>query len=113
MVTVQPAPVLVLEGVYTGRPPLRDLVDLAVLVETVAEERRRRLTARRHGNDAWWPRWGADDDHYYYTAICPRMRSTSWSPAASRSFASPIDHRNKNARQRHSSAPRHCGNAGA
>lgn len=63
--------VIALEGVYTGRPQLRDLVDLAVLVETAAEERRRRLTARGHGNDAWWPRWGAAEDHYY-TAICPR-----------------------------------------
>ena len=71
MVTVQPTPVIVLEGVYTGRPQLRDLVDLAVLVETDAEERQRRLTARGHGNDAWWPRWGAAEDRYY-AAICPR-----------------------------------------
>jgi uridine kinase len=71
IVTVQPTPIIVLEGVYTGRPQLRDLVDLAVLVETAAEERQRRLTARGHGNDTWWPQWGAAEDHYY-TAICPR-----------------------------------------
>jgi len=35
MVTVQPTPIIVLEGVYTGRPQLRDLVDLAVLVENL------------------------------------------------------------------------------
>jgi uridine kinase len=70
-VTVLPAPVLIVEGVYTARPELRDLVDLAVLVETPAEERRRRLVIRGHGNDSWWPRWGAAEDHYY-AAICPR-----------------------------------------
>lgn len=42
IVTVAPTPVIIVEGVYTGRPQLRDLVDLAVLVETPAEERRRR-----------------------------------------------------------------------
>lgn len=71
MVTVEPTPIIVLEGVYTGRPQLRDLVDLVVLVDTPAEERHRRLIERGHGNDNWWPRWGAAEDHYY-TAICPR-----------------------------------------
>ena len=70
-VTVLPTPIIILEGVYTGRPQLRDLVDLTVLVETPVEERQRRLTVRGHGNDNWWPRWGAAEDHYY-TAICPR-----------------------------------------
>jgi len=70
VVTVDPRPIVVLEGVYTGRPELRDLIDLAVLVQTPADERHRRLTARGHGNDAWWPRWGAAEDHYF-TEICP------------------------------------------
>lgn len=69
-VRVTPTPIVVLEGVYTGRPELRDLVDLAVLVETPAEERQRRQVARGHGNDAWWPRWSAAEDHYF-TTICP------------------------------------------
>jgi uridine kinase len=70
VVTLDPWPIVVLEGVYTGRPELRDLIDLAVLVQTPADERLRRLTARGHGNDAWWPRWGAAEDHYF-TEICP------------------------------------------
>jgi len=72
MVTVDPTPIIVLEGVYTGRPQLRDLVDLAVLVETPAQERQRRLMVRGDGYDAWWPRWGAAEDHYF-TAISPRQ----------------------------------------
>ncbi|HEY8718262.1 hypothetical protein [Pengzhenrongella sp.] len=71
-VTVAPTPVIILEGVYTGRPELRDLVDLAVLVETPTQERQRRQVARGHGNDAWWPRWTAAEDHYF-TTICPRQ----------------------------------------
>jgi uridine kinase len=71
-VRVEPTPIIVLEGVYTARPPLRDLVDLAVLVETATEERQRRLTVRGGGNDDWWPRWGAAEDHYF-TTICPRQ----------------------------------------
>jgi len=38
MVTVVPTPIIILEGVYTGRPQLRDLIDLAVLVENGGDE---------------------------------------------------------------------------
>ena len=51
---------------------MRDLVDLAVFVETSAEERQRRLIVRGGGNEAWRPRWGAAEDHYF-TTICPRQ----------------------------------------
>jgi uridine kinase len=71
-VTVDTTPIIVLEGVYAARPQLRDLVDMAVLVETPAEERQRRLIVRGGGNDAWWPRWGAAEAHYF-TKICPRQ----------------------------------------
>ena len=37
VVTVDPAPIVVLEGIYAARPELRDLVDLTVLVETPAD----------------------------------------------------------------------------
>jgi uridine kinase len=61
---------VILEGLYAGRAELRGRVDLAILVDTPAEERLRRLVARGHGNDAWWSRWGAAEDHYL-TAIAP------------------------------------------
>jgi len=35
----------------------RDLVDVAVLVETPVQNRQRRLTVRGRGNDVWWRRW--------------------------------------------------------
>jgi len=47
VVTVDPAPIVVLEGIYAARPELRDLVDLAVLVETPADERHRQAVSVR------------------------------------------------------------------
>lgn len=70
-VTIAPADVVIAEGVYSARPELADLVDLAVPVETPAEERRRRMVARGHGSDEWWPRWGAAEE-YYFDAVRPR-----------------------------------------
>ncbi len=58
---------IVVDGIYSGRPELADVVDVSVLVETPAAERRRRLIARGHGNDAWWPRWDAAENLYFAT----------------------------------------------
>ena len=71
IVEVAPTPIIVIDGVYTARPELRDVIDLAVLVDTPADERQRRLMARAHGNDDWWPRWNAAEALYFET-ICPR-----------------------------------------
>lgn len=71
VVEVAPTPVIVVDGVYSGRPELGDVVDVAVLVETPATERRRRLVARGHGNDAWWPRWDAAENLYFATVRPP------------------------------------------
>jgi uridine kinase len=67
VVEVVPTAVIIVEGVYSARPELHDVIDLSVLVDTPADERRRRLLARGHGNDAWWPRWNAAEDLYYAT----------------------------------------------
>jgi uridine kinase len=67
VVEVVPTPVVVVDGIYGGRPELGDVVDVSVLVETPAAERRRRLIARGHSNDAWWPRWDAAENLYFAT----------------------------------------------
>lgn len=67
IIKVPPTPVIVVDGVYSARPELRNEIDLAVLVETPWSERHRRLIARGHGNDAWWPRWNAAEDLYFAT----------------------------------------------
>jgi uridine kinase len=67
VVTRQPAPVIVLEGAYSTRPELADLIDLAVLVDIPIEERRRRLVDREETSfrEAWHARWDAAEDHYF------------------------------------------------
>ncbi len=72
-VTLKPAPVILLDGVYSARPELADLVDLAVLVEADDEARRQRLVMRE-GQDfmqRWHSLWDAAEE-YYFTKICPR-----------------------------------------
>ncbi|SCF43686.1 hypothetical protein GA0070564_109144 [Micromonospora mirobrigensis] len=63
-------PVIIVEGVYAARPEVKDLIDLAVLVETPRAERFRRLTARGHGNQHWWSRWDAAET-LYFTRVRP------------------------------------------
>jgi uridine kinase len=68
----QPASVIVLDGAYSCRPELADLIDVAVLVDVPATERRRRLALRddKAFSDAWHARWDAAED-YYFTRIRP------------------------------------------
>jgi uridine kinase len=69
---LHPAPVLLVDGVYSARPELADLVDLAVLVEVTDEERRKRLVMREGQGfmQRWYVLWDAAED-YYFTHICP------------------------------------------
>jgi uridine kinase len=72
-VKLDPAPVILVDGVYSARPELLDLVDLTVLVETDDEVRRKRLILRE-GQDfmtRWHRLWDAAED-YYFTSLCPR-----------------------------------------
>ena len=67
------APVVVLEGVYSCRPELHDLLDLRVLVDVTEDVRRRRLLERE--GDAyqadWEDRWATAEDHYFGTVMTP------------------------------------------
>ncbi len=69
----QPASVIILDGAYSARPELADLVGLSVLVDVPAEIRRQRLI-EREGEDAideWYDRWD-EAELYYFTEIRPR-----------------------------------------
>jgi uridine kinase len=71
-VTREPAAVVILDGAYSSRPELADLIDLSVLVDVPPGERRRRLV-ERDGNaytDAWQERWNATEE-YYFTEVRP------------------------------------------
>jgi uridine kinase len=68
----EPAPVIILDGAYSSRPELADLVGCAILVESPAATRRARLALREAPEflDAWHERWDAAED-YYFSAIRP------------------------------------------
>ncbi|HLG63832.1 MAG TPA: hypothetical protein VKY19_17960 [Ktedonosporobacter sp.] len=73
LVTLEPAPVILLDGIYSARPELADLVDVAVLIEIDDLVRRQRLVVRE-GQDfmqRWHQLWDAAED-YYFTYIRPR-----------------------------------------
>lgn len=61
-----PAAVILIDGVYSGRPELADLVDLSILVETQGNERERRLLEREGlAQVEWQQRWDAGEDYYF------------------------------------------------
>jgi uridine kinase len=70
--TREPAAVVILDGAYSSRPELADLIDLTVLVDVSAGERRRRLVERDGTayTDAWQARWTVAED-YYFTVVRP------------------------------------------
>jgi uridine kinase len=75
-VVVEPKSVIVLDGVYSGRPELIDLVDLAVLVVMPDDQARRRRLVAREGESfmAGWHRlWDAAEEHYF-ASVAPRSR---------------------------------------
>jgi uridine kinase len=67
-VLLAPRDVVVLEGAYSCRPELAELIDLAVLIEASGAERRRRIGARETDpkwTDAWHARWDAAEEDYF------------------------------------------------
>jgi uridine kinase len=63
-VTVEPAALIVLEGVLAAAPELSDLVDQSVLVDTPEPERLRRLRARLTPEE-WDPDWLIAEQVYF------------------------------------------------
>ncbi len=66
----EPAEIVVLEGVYSGRPELADLVDLKVLVSVADEVRQERLLAREGEIGPWERQWHEAED-VYFSEIAP------------------------------------------
>lgn len=60
-----PAPVVILEGVYSARPELADLVDVRALVTVGDAVRLRRLQARDGGLGPWERQWLEAEAHYF------------------------------------------------
>jgi uridine kinase len=67
-ITMPPAPTVVLDGAYTARPELADVVDLAVLLELDDDAMRHERVRAREGEeltDSWYAVWDAAQDHYF------------------------------------------------
>lgn len=72
-VRLEHAPLIILEGAYSSRPELQDIIDLSVLVESHDDERRGRLV-NREGEafmGDWHKRWDVAED-YYFSEIRPK-----------------------------------------
>ena len=69
------SPVVLLEGAYSARPELHDLLDLLVLLDTPTDVRLERLLEREGESyrSDWLGRWSAAEDHYFGT-VMPRAR---------------------------------------
>ena len=65
--TLAPAKVLVLDGAYSTRPELADLIDLAVLVDAPIAVRHARFAAREGAQSVaeWYARWDVAEAHYF------------------------------------------------
>jgi para-aminobenzoate synthetase len=68
----EPAPVVIVEGAYSTRPELADLIDLAVLVDAPAAIRHERLATREDPAflEAWHRRWD-DAEAFYFSRVRP------------------------------------------
>jgi uridine kinase len=62
-----PRPILLLDGAYSTRPELADVIDVAILVEAPAPVRLARLAAREAPGflEGWRARWDAAEEHYF------------------------------------------------
>lgn len=62
---VTAANVVIIEGVYSARLELADLMDLRVLVETPGSVRHERQVLRNENGADWIARWGAAEELYF------------------------------------------------
>lgn len=73
-ITKGPSGVIILDGAYSARPELEDLIDLKVLVEVPDDKGRRDRLVNREGQEYmsdWHSRWDPAED-YYFTKLRPK-----------------------------------------
>ncbi len=70
-ISVESRPVIVVEGVYSARPELRDLIDLAVLVDIDEDLRLQRLLEREGEISGWEQQWHLGEN-WYFTNVALR-----------------------------------------
>lgn len=68
-VAIEPASWVILEGLFSTRPELADLLDIRVLVDT-ADDLRRERQLQRDDHPSWVERWDAAE-RWYFTHVRP------------------------------------------
>jgi uridine kinase len=63
-VSVEPAEIVLVEGVYSSRPELRPMLDAIIVVEAPRAERLRRILARGPNSGDWITPWMSAEDWY-------------------------------------------------
>jgi uridine kinase len=71
--TLEPRPVVILEGVYAARPELADLLDLRVVLLVSDDVRLARLAAREGMIGPWERQWH-EAEEFYFEAVMPPAR---------------------------------------
>ena len=66
--------IVLVEGVFSTRPELRPLIDVAIFIETPREERLRRMLARPQDSTSWMDPWMASED-WYLQQIAPQRHA--------------------------------------
>ena len=72
-VVARARPLVLLEGAYSCRPEMHDVLDLLVLLDIPRDVRRQQLLEREgeaHRSD-WESRWAVAEDHYFATVMPP------------------------------------------
>ncbi len=70
----EPSPLIILDGAYSTRPELKDLIDLSILVEVTDDAKRRARLIAREGETYmkdWHTRWDPAEE-YYFSEVRPR-----------------------------------------
>lgn len=65
LTTIEPSNIIILEGVYSNRRELRDLVDYSTLIQIDDEERFQRLMLREGQISEWERQWHRGEDWYF------------------------------------------------
>lgn len=69
-----PSQLIILDGAYSSRPELQDLIDLSILVEVSDDHNRRQRLIERESEEYmkdWHGRWDVAED-YYFSTVRPR-----------------------------------------
>jgi para-aminobenzoate synthetase len=64
-VVLEACAIIIVEGVYSARPELRELVDFSVLIDIPEDLRRQRLMKREGEIGAWERQWHLAE-HWYF-----------------------------------------------